>query len=246
MQTDDARNEEQLSISDLSPSQRRVLGVLVEKGLTTPEYCPMTLKALTAGCNQKSNRSPVVDYDQDDVEVALDELRSAGLAGEVHTDGGRTPRYRHYVRHRLTVSELQLAVLAELLLRGRQQIGALRSRAGRMVPVGSLDELRQELQALIRQNLVVAGGSLTSRGVEVDHSLYTERESRSRPGSNQRAASDQRADGDEAKAVAVSPARQEDELRADVEELRRDLEETRRELADLREELRLLRDELGA
>ena len=121
----------------LTRTQRRVLGVLVEKGLTTPEYYPLTLKALTTGCNQKSNRDPV---------MTLTEL---GFVGEVHTDGGRAPRYRHYLRHKLTLTEPQIAILTELLLRGRQQLGELRSRASRMVRIENQTELRSELAGLL-------------------------------------------------------------------------------------------------
>lgn len=167
---------EQPPITELKSRQRRVIGVLVEKAFTTPEYYPMTLKALTAGCNQKSNRDPVTHYSEDDVEETLDQLRELGLAAVVHTESGRTERFRHYMRKRFTLSEAQLAILTELLLRGRQQLGELRSRAGRMVAIESLDQLRDELRGLIELNLVQSAGSLDRRGVEVDHALYTERE----------------------------------------------------------------------
>ncbi|MGH7127786.1 MAG: DUF480 domain-containing protein, partial [Planctomycetaceae bacterium] len=80
----DETGEQYPEITELSPRQRRVLGVLVEKALTTPEYYPMTLKAVTAGCNQKSNRDPVVQYDEDQAAEALEQLRSLGLVAVVH------------------------------------------------------------------------------------------------------------------------------------------------------------------
>lgn len=163
-------------ITQLKPRQRRVLGVLVEKAFTTPEYYPMTLKALTAGCNQKSNRDPVSQYSEDDVEEAIEQLRELGLAATVHTESGRTERFRHYMRRRFSMSEPQLAILTELLLRGRQQLGELRSRAGRMVPIESLDQLRNELSGLIDLDLAQSAGDLNRRGVEVDHALYSDRE----------------------------------------------------------------------
>ena len=163
-------------ITQLKPRQRRVIGVLVEKAFTTPEYYPMTLKALTAGCNQKSNRDPVSQYSEDDVEEAIEQLRELGLAATVHTESGRTERFRHYMRRRFTMTEPQLAILTELLLRGRQQLGELRSRAGRMVPIESLDQLREELTGLIDMNLAQSAGDLQRRGVEVDHALYSDRE----------------------------------------------------------------------
>lgn len=159
-------------ITALSSRQRRVLGVLVEKAFTTPEYYPLTLKAATAGCNQKSNRAPIARYSEDDVADALEALRELGLAAVVHTESGRTERFRHYMRQRMTLTEPQLAILTELLLRGRQQLGELRGRASRMVPIAGLEELRAELTGLMDAGLAQAAGPLQRRGVEVDHSLY--------------------------------------------------------------------------
>lgn len=164
----------------LSRPQRRVLGVLLEKAFTTPDIYPLTIKAATAGCNQKSNRDPVVEYDEDRVEKILDELREMGLAAVVHTESGRSARYRHYMRHVLTLTEAQLAILTELMLRGRQSIGDLRVRAGRMVPIDSLEELRSELQGLIDQGFVQSDAPLDRRGVEVDHTLYPSNENYSK------------------------------------------------------------------
>ncbi|MCA9080351.1 MAG: DUF480 domain-containing protein [Planctomycetaceae bacterium] len=159
-------------VRELGRRLRRVLGVLIEKGLTTPDQYPLTLKAATAGCNQKSNRDPVTNYSEDDVLRAMDELRELGLVAVVLPSTGRTERFRHYVRKRFPFSEAQIALLAELWLRGRQQLGELRARASRMVPIESLDALRVELQGLLEQGYVQASGSLERRGVEVDHGFY--------------------------------------------------------------------------
>ena len=160
------------SVRELSTAQQRVLGVLLEKAFTTPEYYPLTLKAVATGCNQKSNRSPVVDYDEERVEDVLHELKELGLVGELHPDSGRALRYRHYMRKRFAFSEPQLAILTELLLRGRQTLGELRGRASRMVAIDDLGTLRNELQGLIEQGYVQASGALERRGVEVDHGFY--------------------------------------------------------------------------
>jgi hypothetical protein len=93
---------------ELTKGQRRVLGVLVEKAITTPDQYPLTLKALTAGCNQKSNRDPITNYNEETVEQYLDELRGLGLVACVHTESGRTERFRHYVRKRYPFNEAQL------------------------------------------------------------------------------------------------------------------------------------------
>lgn len=174
---DDAQTNNE-PLPRLTRKQRRVLGVLLEKAFTTPEYYPLTLKALTTGCNQKSNRDPVSNYSEDDVSEAMEQLRACGAAAVVYPASGRTERYRHYMRQRVNLSEPQLAVLTELLLRGRQQMGELRSRASRMVPVESLEQLRDELSGLLELGYVQCNGPLDRRGIEVDHNLYMPTEGR--------------------------------------------------------------------
>lgn len=167
-----------LPITELTKGQRRVLGTLLEKAFTTPEAYPLTVKALTAGCNQKSNRHPMTEYSEDEVLQFVDQLRQMGLVAVVHTETGRTERFRHYMRKRFMLTEPQLAVLTELLLRGRQSVGDLRARASRMVPIESLEELRTALAGLMQQNYVQANAALERRGVEVDHSFYTAAENK--------------------------------------------------------------------
>ncbi|MFN8857799.1 MAG: DUF480 domain-containing protein [Planctomycetaceae bacterium] len=166
-------------ITALSKKQRRVLGTLIEKALTVPDSYPLTINSLISGCNQKSNRAPLTNFDDSDIEDTINELIDLGLVASVHTDGARTEKYRHYVRRRFTLSEPQVGILAELLLRGRQAVGELRTRASRMTPKGSLEtqeQLRTELQGLLSQKLIQADGPLDRRGVEVDHNLYLPQE----------------------------------------------------------------------
>jgi uncharacterized protein YceH (UPF0502 family) len=153
-----------------------VLGALLEKAFTTPEQYPLTLKALTAACSQKSNRDPLRSYTEDEVESALQDLQGQGLVAEVHTDGGRTPRYRHLVRKRFALTEPQFAILTELWLRGRQQMGELRTRASRMAAIESQEDLRAALEPLLAEGYVRASGPLERRGVEVDHGFYPDDE----------------------------------------------------------------------
>lgn len=180
--SDDSQTDTFPPLRHLTRAQRRVLGTMIEKGITVPESYPLTLKALTTGCNQKNNRDPITNFSEDDVLETLDELRELGLAAVVHTESGRTERYRHYLRRRMAdLSEPQVAVLAELLLRGRQSAGDLRSRASRMAPAGSLDsqdQLRTELTGLLEKGLIQSDGPLDRRGVEIDHRLYEPSESR--------------------------------------------------------------------
>ncbi len=170
--TDEVKNE----IRQLTRIQRRVVGVLMEKAFTTPEQYPLTLKATTTGCNQKNNRDPLSEYTEDQVADALEQLRQLGLVAEVFTDGGRAARYRHYMRHKFDFNEAQFAIIAELLLRGRQQPGELRTRVSRMAKIESQDQLKLELQALQEKGFVQANGPLERRGVDVDHTFYLPKE----------------------------------------------------------------------
>ena len=134
--------------------ERRLLGVLVEKSKTTADSYPMTLNALRTGANQKSNRSPQMDLDVDQVDATLERLRMLGAVVEVHGDG-RVPKYRHQMVLWMGVEKVELAVMAELLLRGAQTVGELRGRAGRMEPIADLAALRPVLAALEAKNLIV-------------------------------------------------------------------------------------------
>ncbi|MFO0910238.1 MAG: YceH family protein [Isosphaeraceae bacterium] len=156
----------------LTPRERRVLGVLVEKAKTTPEYYPLTLAALVTGCNQKSNRDPVVTYDADDVEEILQGLRKKGAAVMVEA-GGRVVRWKHTLYDWLKVGKVELAVLAELMLRGPQTEGDLRSRAARMETIADLGTLQTILETLAARKLVLyLSPPGKSRGVVVTHGLY--------------------------------------------------------------------------
>ncbi len=165
-------SQQPITLTELTRKQRRVLGTLLEKGFTTPDQYPLTLKACTTGCNQKNNRDPISSYDEDAVAETLDQLQRLGLVGVVHTESGRTERFRHYMRHKLTLTEVQLAVMTELLLRGRQQMGELRTRASRMRPIDSLETLREAVEGLVQLKMVQSNGPLDRRGIEIDHSLY--------------------------------------------------------------------------
>src|SRR5262249_8237460 len=137
-----------------SAQDRRVLGVLVEKAKTTPDAYPMSVSAITSGANQKSNRFPSMNLEPDDVQESLDRLRQLGAVGEVQ-GSRRRPRVRHYLYEWLGVDKVELAVMAELLLRGSQTEGELRGRAARMEPIADLAALRPVLQSLKGKNLVI-------------------------------------------------------------------------------------------
>src|SRR5262249_46510229 len=137
----------------LALHERRVLGVLVEKAKTTPDAYPLSLNALVTGCNQKSNRDPVLNLTDDDVEDALLSTQQKGLTIKV-TSTGRVIRWRHALYEAWKLDKKELAVLAELLLRGPQTEGELRARASRMEPLDDLDTLRAVLRPLTERQLV--------------------------------------------------------------------------------------------
>ena len=132
----------------LSANEARVLGVLIEKEITTPDYYPMTLNGLTAACNQKSNRDPVVQLSDSDVQQAFDGARKKSLARLVDEGASRVPKYRQRVTETLHLTPPQTALLCELLLRGAQTLGELRSRAERMHSFASLTEVESVLAEL--------------------------------------------------------------------------------------------------
>lgn len=136
----------------LQPNECRVLGVMVEKALTTPRQYPMSTNAIALGCSQKNNRLPVEHYDEFRVAETLDTLIDKGLVSQAHTAGGRVPKYKQNARELYNVSTPELVVIVELMLRGPQTMGELRGRASRMSPLESIDAVRGVLNNLINRN----------------------------------------------------------------------------------------------
>jgi uncharacterized protein YceH (UPF0502 family) len=133
----------------LTPDECRALGVLIEKAQTTPQQYPLTLNALVNGANQKNNREPVTNLDEDKMLTAVDGLRAKGLTREVSLSGSRVAKFRHTTREALEISTSELVILAELLLRGPQTVGELRGRASRMHPLESLEVVESLLKSLM-------------------------------------------------------------------------------------------------
>lgn len=160
----------------LAPDQRRVLGVLIEKQKTSKsaDAYPMSLNSITTGCNQKSNRDPVTDYSEDDVEETLTNLQRRGLVAKV--TGSRVDRYRHLLYEVWKTTKVEMAILAELLLRGPQTEGDLRGRASRMDDIKDVDELRGLLKILASRNLVVYLTPPERRGTMLTHGFHTPEE----------------------------------------------------------------------
>jgi len=133
----------------LTDIETRALGSLIEKQVTTPEYYPLTLNALTLACNQKNNRHPVTSYSETQVADALETLREKNLAYVFYGSTSRVPKYKHVVPEVMHLSHPELALMCVLMLRGSQTLGELRGNASRLHEFSSLEEVEQTLNELI-------------------------------------------------------------------------------------------------
>ena len=133
----------------LSDIETRVLGALVEKQISTPEYYPLTLNALTLACNQKNNRHPVTAYSENDVGQAVETLREKNLTYVFYGSTSRVPKYKHVMPEVLHTNPAETALMCVLMLRGPQTPGELRGNAARLYEFSGLDEVEQTLTGLI-------------------------------------------------------------------------------------------------
>ncbi len=138
----------------LEPIEARVLGVLIEKELTTPEQYPLSLNALVNGCNQKNNRDPQLSLSEREVNDTILKLRIAGVVEFLQLAGQRVEKYRHKAGAALHLEPAEVAVLAELLLRGPQGVGELRTRAARMHPLPTQPDLERVLAAMAGKGML--------------------------------------------------------------------------------------------
>jgi len=220
---------------------------MVEKAKTTPENYPMTLAAIVTACNQKSNRDPVTNYDQDDVEDTLHNLRKKGAVILIE-GSGRVARWKHTLYDWLKASKVELAVIAELLLRGPQTEGELRARASRMEPLPDLAALQVILEALVPRGLAqYLSPPGQKRGIFVAHGLYPPEELE-----KVRNAFANRYAGDDETPTRLSPARVDLAAAAppvwatEIASLRAEVDQLRGALNALTAEVRDLKSALGA
>lgn len=134
--------------TELNDIEVRILGSLIEKQVTTPEYYPLTLNSLTLACNQKNNRNPVTSYAESEVAQAVESLREKNLSYVFYGSTSRVPKYKHVAPEVLHLNSAELALLCVLMLRGPQTTGELRERASRLHEFTGLDEVEQTLNAL--------------------------------------------------------------------------------------------------
>ena len=133
----------------LSDIDTRVLGSLIEKQVTTPEYYPLTLNALTLACNQKNNRNPVTAYSEQQVADALESLREKNLTYVFYGSTSRVPKYKHVMPEVMHLNHAETALMCVLMLRGAQTLGELRGSASRLHEFSGLEEVEETLNGLI-------------------------------------------------------------------------------------------------
>lgn len=136
----------------LTELETRVLGSLIEKQITTPEYYPLTLNALTLACNQKNNRHPVTSYSENQVADGLESLREKNLTYVFYGSTSRVPKYKHVMTEVMHLSHAEVALMCVLMLRGAQTLGELRGNASRLHDFSSLEEVETTLNALISRD----------------------------------------------------------------------------------------------
>jgi uncharacterized protein YceH (UPF0502 family) len=230
----------------LSSAERRILGVLVEKAKTTPDAYPLSVNALVTGCNQKSNREPVMNLSDIDIEDTLTELQKKGLA--IKITGGRVIRWRHALYEAWHADKVELAVLAELLLRGPQTEGELRARASRMEPMEDLDALRAVLRPLEERRLVVYLTLPGRRGTVLTHGFHAADEVerlKARHGAEESGDTAESAPPVRHTPSPSIPTLSLQEFRAEIAELRTTVAELETQMASLAEEFRRLKEGLG-
>lgn len=140
--------DDALTLPILDAEEQRVLGALMEKSKTTPDYYPMTLNALTAACNQKTSRKPVVNYDDETVVVALNSLKKRGLISTASGGSSRVVKYKHNFAIAFPVLPSEVAIICLLLLRGPQTPGELNTNSGRLYEFETLEDLQEVLEKL--------------------------------------------------------------------------------------------------
>lgn len=139
-------------LTELTEMEARIVGCLVEKELTTPDYYPLTLNALVNACNQKSNRDPVVEYDESSVEKSLERLRDKNIVYVFYGSSSRTAKYKHILPGYYELTPPETALVAVLMLRGAQTLGELKERSKRLYEFSGLDEVDETLSDLAKRD----------------------------------------------------------------------------------------------
>jgi len=208
----------------LSEAEARVLGSLIEKEITTPDYYPLSLNALVNACNQKNNREPVMNLDEEAVRKALDGLQSHRLAGPARGADSRVTKYEHRIQEVFNFTRGETAILCVLLLRGPQTPGELRGRSERMFRFEHLDDVQSTLQRLIERDPPLVAMLQRQPGTKESRYMHL-------------------LSGDFVPAAEATKVLRDGEqgqvarLEEEFDKLRAEMEEVKRQLADLRRQL---------
>lgn len=226
--------------------ERRVLGVLMEKALAQPTYYPMTLNAVVAACNQKSNRDPVMELDEETVWDALETLRREGLVAKVlPPPNSRADRFKHTVPDKLGWQAPQRAVMTELLLRGPQTVGELRSRCARMVKFEHTNAVSDVLDSLASMQPAAVRTLPREPGrsaIRYDHLLYPEDELR--PELQDAGEPEQSSPAPRPSPATAPPEKADSTLDFELQELQGEVAELHEELAELKRRLQALEEKV--
>jgi uncharacterized protein YceH (UPF0502 family) len=224
-------------------NERRVLGVLIEKAKTTPDAYPMSVNAVMTGSNQKSNRDPLMSLSDLDAEDTLARLQKKGLVTRI--TGGRVERWRHDLYETWKLDKVDLALIAELLLRGPQTEGELRGHVSRMESFAELDALRAALKPLVERRLVIYLTPQGRRGTALTHGFHPPAELEH--ARKRFSASEDAAVTAPVAAAAVSPLLEQrlDKAESEVVHLTQEVAELRQIVEVLGEQLRAVRQGLG-
>jgi uncharacterized protein YceH (UPF0502 family) len=220
----------------LSIIERRILGVLVEKAKTTPDVYPLSINSIVTGGNQKSNRDPLLNLTDLEVEDALPALQQKGLVTRI--TGSRVERWRHNLYDVWKVNKVELAVITELLLRGAQTEGELRGRASRMEPIDDLDTLRGVLKPMAERGLIVYLGPEGRRGTQLTHGFHTPKEL-------EYLKANVRPEEPESMGAVHRPAPQSAHLETSLAEAREEIVALRTEVSGLRETLQMVQEQVA-
>jgi hypothetical protein len=212
----------------LTDNEARVLGSLVEKGITTTDYYPLTLNALVNACNQKSNRDPVMNLNDELVRQALYSLNQKGLAGTASTADSRVPKYEHRMQEAFNFTRPETAVMCVLMLRGPQTPGELRGRAERMHRFEDLTDVQSTLQKLMTREEPLV--KILPRQPGTKEARYAHLLSGAKP------EWDAPPPPLEVQAGAASENERVDRLEETVEALKRDIDELKQEFAGFRKQ----------
>lgn len=235
-----------MPLEPLNEIERRILGVLIEKSTAQSEYYPMTVNAVVTACNQKNNRDPVMDLDEAGVEDTLEELRKRGLTSVVLPGpGARTNRYRHEIVGRFGWEKRVTAVMTELLLRGPQTPGELRSRCARLVAFESLEAVMTTLEHMQHSDpplIKVLPRRSGQSAVRYMHLFYMPEEATAIEVSESRTTDS--FESTSARPATRTVARADESLRAEVDQLKAEVNELRTVVADLNRRFTALETEL--